>query len=281
MVFRGTDDRPSAKVKHIAMKKMIIAQQPNKNVVMNEITIMSMMNHSNTVNFLDAYSVDGILWVVMEYVEGCSLTEIVEQNIGQKTKESFIAYITSRVVEGLIYLHDNNIIHRDIKSDNILLGSNSDVKITDFGYSAQLTPGEDKRKSVVGTTYWMAPEVITAAESKYDNKVDIWSLGIMVLEMVEGEPPYMDKPPLRALFLIVSEGRPPFKNPDDMSDELKDFITICTHKEADKRPTAKDLRNHPFLAKAGESIEVTEMVKKTRDLARKPLEQVMKEMNMY
>lgn len=88
----------------------------------------------------------------------------------------------------------------------------------------------------------MAPEVITAAENQYDNKCDIWSLGIMVLELIEGEPPYMDKPALRALFLIVSEGRPPFKNPDEMSDELKDFIHVCTTMDPTKRPSAQELR---------------------------------------
>jgi len=278
-VFLGYDSRPNAKVKQIAIKKMVISQQPNKNVVFNEITIMSLMNHPNIVNFLDAYSMEGILWVVMEYVDGCSLTEIIENNVGT-INESLIAYITLKVLDGLIYLHNNKIIHRDIKSDNVLCGLNGDVKITDFGYSAQLSPGEDKRKSVVGTTYWMAPEVITAAESKYDSKVDVWSLGIMLMELVEGEPPYMDKPALRALFLIVSEGRPPFKNPKNMSDELKDFITICTHMNASKRPTAQELRTHPFLARASDWTDLASKVSKVKEIKNRPIDEVMKEMNL-
>ena len=127
----------------------------------------------------------------------------------------------------------------------------------------------------------MAPEVITGGESHYDNKVDIWSLGIMVMECVEGEPPYMDKPALRALFLIVSQGRPDFKDPASMSEELKDFITICTYMDPKKRPSTNDLRKHPFLKKAATDKDIGELVKKSKELKDRPLADVMKDLNLF
>jgi len=175
-----------------------------------------------------------------------------------------ISKVTVNVLRGLEYLHDHNIIHRDIKSDNILISLNGDIKITDFGYSAQLTPEVSKRTSTVGTVYWMAPEVITS-DSSYGSPVDIWSLGIMCLECVEGEPPYMEHPALKALLMIVSQGIPPFKNEGGMSDLIKDFIKICTKMQAEDRPTARELLKHPFLSLGDEDVSFYEMVSKVKE----------------
>jgi len=142
------------------------------------------------------------------------------------------------------------------------MGTNGDIKITDFGYSAQLTAEENKRKSVVGTTYWMAPEVITGSD-EYDSKCDIWSMGILCIECVEGEPPYMDFPAIKALFMIVSQGRPDFKNPDGMSETIKDFIAVCTHMDPNNRPSAEELINHEFLAYPGDESELIPLVEQT------------------
>jgi serine/threonine protein kinase len=139
----------------------------------------------------------------MEYMGGGCLTVILEQYDSLRMREDHIARVCMDTLEALAYMHDLHRIHRDIKSDNILLSSTGVVKIADFGYAAQLTEKKRKRNTIVGTPYWMAPELIRG--QSYDVKVDLWSLGIMVMEMAEGEPPYMDFPPLRALFLITTK----------------------------------------------------------------------------
>ena len=143
--------------------------------------------------------------------------------------------------------------------------------IADFGYGAQLDSEASKRRSVVGTTYWMAPEVIKAED--YDYKVDVWSLGMMVMEMFEGQPPYMDEPStMRALFLIVSKGRPPYKNEAEMSDEIKDFISQCTRMSAADRPSAEELLKHPFLQNVCDPSELTPHVTKAKEESNKVFE---------
>jgi len=143
------------------------------------------------------------------------------------------------------------------------MGLNGQIKITVFGYSAKLTKDEPKRMSQVGTTYWMAPEVIST-QTLYDVKADIWSMGIMAIELVESEPPYMDLPALKALLRIVTDGVPPFKNPDKMSTEIKDFITICTKKNPDERPTSADLLKHPFLRKTCKETDLLPFISKAK-----------------
>ena len=161
----------------------------------------------------------------------------------------------------MIYIHSLHRIHRDIKSDNILLGGDGSVKIADFGYAAQLTQQQQKRYTVVGTPYWMAPELIRGHE--YGTKVDIWSLGIMVMEMAEGEPPYMEFPPLRALFLITTKNIPGLKD-NKWSANFQDFLRQCLCKEPEKRPTAEQLSRHPFLKTACTPEEFLSVVQAAR-----------------
>jgi len=222
---------------------MILAEQPNPKVVINEIILMQECRHRAIVNFIDSYLVDEALWVVMEFMDGRDLTAVIEACF--PFEEKLIATICKEVLEALKHLHAKNIIHRDIKSDNVMMSSDGRVKLTDFGFGAQLSPEQEKRRTVVGTPYWMCPEVIKG--EPYGVKADIWSLGIMALEMVDGQPPYMEAPPLRALFLIVSKGRPDFKNPDLMSPEFKHFVQQCTISSVDERPTSNELLKHPFF----------------------------------
>ncbi|KAK6461036.1 hypothetical protein DFJ63DRAFT_289226 [Scheffersomyces coipomensis] len=245
--------------KKVAIKQMDLNVQPRKELIINEILVMKDSQHKNIVNFLDAYlRTPSDLWVIMEYMEGGSLTEIIENNEFKLTERQ-IATICFETLKGLQHLHKKHIIHRDIKSDNVLLDAKGNVKITDFGFCAKLTDQRNKRATMVGTPYWMAPEVVKQKE--YDAKVDVWSLGIMTIEMIEGEPPYLNEEPLKALYLIATNGTPKLKKPEMLSNSIKKFLSICLCVDVRYRATTDELLQHSFIEhKAGQIEELSPLL---------------------
>uniref|UniRef100_A0A2C9KEL7 non-specific serine/threonine protein kinase n=1 Tax=Biomphalaria glabrata TaxID=6526 RepID=A0A2C9KEL7_BIOGL len=229
----------------VAIKMMDLNHQPKKELIVAEIDILKQNRHENIVNFVDCYFLGHELWVVMEYLDGGSMTDLVTFIV---MTEDQMAAVCRECLRAIEFLHSQKIIHRDIKSDNVLLGTNGMVKLTDFGFCARLTAEASQRTTQLGTLCWMAPEVVKSIP--YGNKIDIWSFGIMVIEMIDGAPPYMNENQYRIYYQIANKGKPDIKNAHKLSPELKDFTDKCLQVEVDKRASAVQLLGHPFLRKA-------------------------------
>uniref|UniRef100_A0A8C3C467 non-specific serine/threonine protein kinase n=1 Tax=Cairina moschata TaxID=8855 RepID=A0A8C3C467_CAIMO len=214
-------------------------------------------NHPNVVRFYgmfykaDQY-VGGQLWLVLELCNGGSVTELVKGLLkcGQRLDEAIISYILYGALLGLQHLHNNRIIHRDVKGNNILLTTEGGVKLVDFGVSAQLTSTRLRRNTSVGTPFWMAPEVIACEQQydySYDARCDVWSLGITAIELGDGDPPLFDMHPVKTLFKIPRNPPPTLLHPEKWCRGFNHFISQCLIKDFEKRPSVTHLLEHPFI----------------------------------
>ncbi|XP_051501831.1 serine/threonine-protein kinase PAK 6-like [Myxocyprinus asiaticus] len=229
----------------VAVKMMDLRRQQRRELLFNEVVIMRDYQHRNVVEMFKSALVEEELWVIMEYLQGGALTNIVSET---RLSEEQIATVCEAVLQALAYLHSQGVIHRDIKSDSILLSLDGRIKLSDFGFCAQISKDIPKRKSLVGTPYWMAPEVIS--KSPYGTEVDVWSLGIMVVEMVDGEPPYFSETPVAAMKRLRDEPAPTVRNDNQVSPVLKDFLDRMLMRDPLERASATDLLEHPFLLQA-------------------------------
>uniref|UniRef100_UPI003AAC726A serine/threonine-protein kinase PAK 4 isoform X1 n=1 Tax=Centroberyx gerrardi TaxID=166262 RepID=UPI003AAC726A len=245
--------------KLVAVKKMDLRKQQRRELLFNEVVIMRDYHHDNVVEMYNSYLVGDELWVVMEFLEGGALTDIVTHT---RMNEEQIATVCLSVLKALSVLHTQGVIHRDIKSDSILLTHDGRVKLSDFGFCAQVSKEVQRRKSLVGTPYWMAPELISRLP--YGPEVDIWSLGVMVIEMVDGEPPYFNEPPLKAMKMIRDNLPPKLKNLHKVSPLLKGFLDRMLVRDPTQRAAASELLKHPFLTKAGPPSCIVPLMRQNR-----------------
>ncbi|XP_017287005.1 serine/threonine-protein kinase 4-like [Kryptolebias marmoratus] len=215
--------------------------------IIKEISIMQQCHSPHVVRYYGSYFKNSDLWIVMEYCGGGSVSDIIRIRNKTLTEEE-IATVLQSTLKGLEYLHFMRKIHRDIKAGNILLNNEGQAKLADFGVAGQLTDTMAKRNTVIGTPFWMAPEVIQ--EIGYNCVADLWSLGITAIEMAEGKPPYADIHPMRAIFMIPTNPPPTFRNPDLWSANFQDFVSQCLVKNPENRATATQLLQHPFIKSA-------------------------------
>lgn len=207
----------------------------------------------NIVQCKEAFDYNKKIWMFLELMDCGALTDYTGSHRTNLLTEEIVAYILLQTVRGLNTLHNRNIMHRDIKSDNILINSIGDIKLADFGYSAQLTQEKKGRNTRVGTIYWMAPELIKG-KKQYDSKVDIWSFGIFAIELADGEPPYLGKSQAKILLKIVQKDPPALKG-KDWSPLFREFVSKCLNKDPELRYSAEECQSHPFLQNADEHRE--------------------------
>lgn len=231
-----------------AIKVVKLEPGDDFSIVQQEIYMLKECKHPNIIAYYGSYLRRDKLWIAMEFCGGGSLQDIY--NVTGPLTESQIAYVCRETLKGLQYLHFMGKMHRDIKGANILLTDDGEVKLADFGVSAQITATLAKRKSFIGTPYWMAPEV-AAVERKggYNQQCDIWAVGITAIEFAELQPPNFNLHPMRALFIMSKSGfKPPtLKEKEKWSANFHSFIKIALTKNPKKRPSAEKLLEHSFL----------------------------------
>ncbi|XP_035310007.1 mitogen-activated protein kinase kinase kinase kinase 4 isoform X23 [Cricetulus griseus] len=260
-----------------AIKVMDVTEDEEEEIKLEINMLKKYSHHRNIATYYGAFikksppGHDDQLWLVMEFCGAGSITDLVKNTKGNTLKEDWIAYISREILRGLAHLHIHHVIHRDIKGQNVLLTENAEVKLVDFGVSAQLDRTVGRRNTFIGTPYWMAPEVIACDENPdatYDYRSDLWSCGITAIEMAEGAPPLCDMHPMRALFLIPSlpPPQPPSKT---WSKKFFSFIEGCLVKNYMQRPSTEQLLKHPFIRDQPNERQVRIQLKDHIDRTRK------------
>uniref|UniRef100_A0A6Q2Y6Q2 non-specific serine/threonine protein kinase n=1 Tax=Esox lucius TaxID=8010 RepID=A0A6Q2Y6Q2_ESOLU len=238
-----------------AIKVMDVTEDEEEEIKLEINMLKKYSHHRNIATYYGAFikksppGHDDQLWLVMEFCGAGSITDLVKNTKGNQLKEDWIAYISREILRGLAHLHAHHVIHRDIKGQNVLLTENAEVKLVDFGVSAQLDRTVGRRNTFIGTPYWMAPEVIACDENPdatYDYRSDLWSTGITAIEMAEGAPPLCDMHPMRALFLIPRNPPPRLKS-KKWSKKFCSFIEGSLVKNYTQRPPTDQLLKHPFI----------------------------------
>ena len=228
----------------VSLKIMSIRKHARRELMFNEVLVLKEYQHPNIVGFFDSYLVGDNLWISSEYMRGGTLTSyITKRKI--KFKEPQIVYIVQSLLKVLVFIHSKGIIHRDIKSDSVSLTEEGIVKLSDFGYCGQISQEYPKRRSLVGTPHWMAPEV--ALSRPYGTEADIWSLGILIIEIKEKQPPHFDQGLKQVMKTIADSPAPTFRDPKSASRMLIGFVAQCLEKNVLKRPSAKELLLHPLM----------------------------------
>jgi len=223
----------------------ILPAEEDLSTLRREIEFLQLLTCEYVVGYLGCYMFEDELWICMEYCAGGSVSDLYDATSTTLT-EAEITAVVAYTVLGLHHLHSHSSIHRDVKAGNILLSSDGKAKLADFGVSAQVTNTMSKRKTVIGTPFWMAPEVIQ--ETSYDGRADVWSLGITAIEMADGQPPHYNVHPMRAIFMIPMKPSPTVKDPSKWSSQFNDFVRVCLVKNPEERADAAALLDHPFIA---------------------------------
>ncbi|XP_054831102.1 mitogen-activated protein kinase kinase kinase kinase 4 isoform X4 [Eublepharis macularius] len=260
-----------------AIKVMDVTEDEEEEIKLEINMLKKYSHHRNIATYYGAFikksppGHDDQLWLVMEFCGAGSITDLVKNTKGSTLKEDWIAYISREILRGLAHLHAHHVIHRDIKGQNVLLTENAEVKLVDFGVSAQLDRTVGRRNTFIGTPYWMAPEVIACDENPdatYDYRSDLWSCGITAIEMAEGAPPLCDMHPMRALFLIPRNPPPRLKS-KKWSKKFFSFIEGCLVKNYTQRPSTEQLLKHPFIRDQPNERQVRIQLKDHIDRTRK------------
>ncbi|CAL6034429.1 Kinase [Hexamita inflata] len=247
----------------VAVKVMCVGDYQEYRNIVKEIKFLNALSkHPNAVKYVQSYYQQGKneLWIAMEYCSAGSVSDLMKRSKRTLT-EGEAAFITHEMLSGLLFLKEKLVMHRDIKAQNLLVTSEGNIKVSDFGVSAQLKNDAQKKQTFIGTPFWMAPEIIL--QKAYGFEADIWSVGITVIEMLEGKPPHSEKHPMKAMMSIPSDPEPRL-DPSKYSTAACDFVKCCLQKDPSQRLSYEQLLMHEFM---GTRTDILDLVRGKCDLA--------------